>query len=209
MASAAILAGGRAIRFGGRDKSAIVVNGESILTRQIAALSTLTDDILLVGRRHDDAGPDGVRLVADQIADAGPLGGLDAALSAARDEPLVLLACDMPFPDPALLAYMIELAGTADIVVPLTERGYHPLCAVYTRACKRPLTERLRRCSEPGFDRRLNKRELRMTGLFEDVRVRTIETAELERFGDTARLFANVNTPAEYYELEALLGHKL
>ena len=38
MASAAILAGGRASRFGGSDKSALVVGGRSILDRQIEEL---------------------------------------------------------------------------------------------------------------------------------------------------------------------------
>jgi molybdopterin-guanine dinucleotide biosynthesis protein A len=204
MASAAILAGGLATRFGGRDKSAIVVDGQTILRRQVAALSALTDDIMLVG--HEPV-PDltGLRSVPDRIAQAGPLGGLDAALAAARDERLILLACDMPFLAPELLAYMIELAADADIVVPLTERGYHPLCAVYTRACRHPVTRRLERHRE----RRLDRGELRMTKLFDDVRVRVVETAELVRFGATARLFANVNTPAECHELEALLGHKL
>jgi hypothetical protein len=32
---------------------------------------------------------------------------------------------------------------------------------------------------------------------------------ELGRFGDVDRLFANVNTPAEYAGLEALQSHKL
>jgi molybdopterin-guanine dinucleotide biosynthesis protein A len=36
--SAAILAGGRASRFGGRDKSALIVNGRTILDRQLSAL---------------------------------------------------------------------------------------------------------------------------------------------------------------------------
>jgi molybdopterin-guanine dinucleotide biosynthesis protein A len=38
MPSAAILAGGRASRFGGRDKSALVVEGQPILDRPLAAL---------------------------------------------------------------------------------------------------------------------------------------------------------------------------
>ena len=38
---------------------------------------------------------------------------------------------------------------------------------------------------------------------------RRAEKRELERFGDTARLLANVNTPAEFDELESLLGHNL
>jgi molybdopterin-guanine dinucleotide biosynthesis protein A len=40
MHSVAILAGGDARRFGGRDKSALVVDGRTILERQIAELST-------------------------------------------------------------------------------------------------------------------------------------------------------------------------
>ncbi|HEV3140712.1 MAG TPA: NTP transferase domain-containing protein, partial [Vicinamibacterales bacterium] len=67
--SAAILAGGRATRFGGRDKSAIVIDpqeGRTILDRQIDALRPLTDDIMIVGRpAHPSA-----RTIADRIADS-------------------------------------------------------------------------------------------------------------------------------------------
>ena len=42
--SVAILAGGQATRFGGRDKSALLVDGRSILDRQLAALAPLTDE---------------------------------------------------------------------------------------------------------------------------------------------------------------------
>ena len=48
MASAAILAGGRASRFGGRDKSALVVGGRSILDRQVEELAQVADDVMLV-----------------------------------------------------------------------------------------------------------------------------------------------------------------
>ena len=48
MFSAAILNGGQATRFGGRDKSALIVDGRTIRDRQIAELSLLTDDILVV-----------------------------------------------------------------------------------------------------------------------------------------------------------------
>jgi molybdopterin-guanine dinucleotide biosynthesis protein A len=42
MPTAAILAGGRAARFGGRDKSALVIEGRSILERQITELLRVT-----------------------------------------------------------------------------------------------------------------------------------------------------------------------
>jgi molybdenum cofactor guanylyltransferase len=227
MASAAILVGGRARRFGGRDKSALVVGGRTILERQLAALAPLTDDVLLVGSAADvgsatnagsafgpsdgpaKAGPhrysegahgyiDGAhRYVEDRVAESGPLGGLDAALAAARDDAVILLACDMPFVTTAWLAYLLASADGFEAVVPRSDRGYHPLCAVYTRACQATVSERLA------------ERMLAMGGLLETVRTRVIEPEDVERFGPGRRLLANVNTPGEFDELEALLGHKL
>ncbi len=198
MTSAAILLGGQARRYGGRDKSALVVAGTPILERQIAELSTLSDDILLVGRRpHSAAGrPLATREIEDRVPDSGPLGGLDAALSAARHETLILLACDMPLVTAPFLAHLLELTRGADLVVPRTERGYHPLCAVYTRACCEPV------------QRLLSQGRFAMAGLFDEVRLRVVEQDEIKHFGSPGELLANVNTPAEFDELEALLGHK-
>jgi molybdopterin-guanine dinucleotide biosynthesis protein A len=197
MASAAILVGGRATRFGGRDKSALRIAGRSILERQIAEISKVTDDILLIGPPPQCDLPPFVRVVPDRVADSGPLGGLDAALAGARDHELLLLACDMPCVTAALLEHLLASARDADIVVPRTERGYHPLCAAYTHACR------------PAVARRLAERRLSMVGLFEDVRVRVIERSEIERFGDPDQVLANVNTPADFGELDALLSHKM
>ena len=197
--SAAILAGGRATRFGGRDKSALLVNGRPILDYQIDALAPLTDDLLIVGGEagpHRNRRPE-VRVVQDIVPGCGPLGGLHAALTSARGDVLLLIACDMPYLSSAFLAYLLSLAAEADVVVPRSERGYHPLCAVYTRACLEPVSRRL-------ADRRLKMREL-----LDSLRTRVVPAEETRRFGDPDRLFANVNTPADYADLEAVQGHKL
>jgi len=184
MQSVAILAGGEARRFGGRDKSALMVDGRTILERQIAELSTVTPDVRVI-RREDDLVPG-----------CGPLGGLHAALHTARGDALFLVACDMPFVTAALAAYLLMLAGEADAVVPRTDRGYHPLCAVYGRSCL------------PAVERRLAERRLKMLDLLHDLRVREVTADDLGRFGHCDRLLANVNTPAEYASLEALQGHE-
>ncbi len=198
--SAAILAGGRATRFGGRDKSTLLVDGVTILDRQIAALAPLTGDLMIVGgpppadRVHEIAAPRGV---ADIVPGCGPLGGLHAALTAARGDALFLVACDMPYLSTAFVAYLFSLTDGTDIVVPQSERGYHPLCAVYTRACLEPVAARL-------ANRRLKMREL-----VDCMRTRPVPIEAIRRFGDPDRLLANVNTPADYEGLEALQGHKL
>jgi molybdenum cofactor guanylyltransferase len=200
MPSAAILAGGNARRFGGRDKSGLLVEGRSILDRQIDELSAITDDLLVViGDASCSSrvrGNGRLRVVLDRIAGCGPLGGLDAALAAARDPQLILVACDMPFVTAALLGHLLSLASEADAVVPMTERGYHPVCAVYTRAC------------QPAVQQALAEGRLSMIALLESVRTRAVAGRELDAFGPRARLLANVNTPAEFDGLGVFSGHK-
>jgi molybdopterin-guanine dinucleotide biosynthesis protein A len=196
MYSAAILVGGRATRFGGRDKGGLLVDGQTIRDRQVAALSAVADELLIVGGDGPDRPLSGQRHVPDAVPGCGPLGGVHAALSAARGEAVAVVACDMPYLTGPLMAHLLALSRGADLVIPRTERGYHPLCAAYTRACLEPLA------------RRLAARELKMAALLDDVRVRVVEAEEIEMFGDPHRLLANVNTPADYAGLETFQGHK-
>jgi molybdopterin-guanine dinucleotide biosynthesis protein A len=218
--SAAILAGGQATRFDGRDKGSLIVDGRTILERQIAELSRVTGDVLIVERSGLDragfrfstarraearraeaavpvAGAVVPRLISDIVPGCGPLGGVHAALTEARGDALFVAACDMPYLDAGFIRYLLGLTADADAVVPRTERGYHPLCAVYTRACLHPIA------------RRLADRRLKMIDLLNDVRTRIVTPEELNRFSGDGKLLANVNTPAEYAGLEAGRDHEL
>ena len=193
--TAAILAGGAAQRYGGADKSALIVDGRSILDRQLGELSAIAAEVLIVGGGAPAVA--GARVVPDRIAHAGPLGGLHAALSESRGSVTVVIACDMPFVTAGLLDYLASLAGRADVVVPRTEDGYHPLCAAYTRACLDPVA------------RRVAERRLQVAALFDEVHVRVVTLEEMARFGDPHRLLANVNTPDEYRQIAAFQHHQL
>jgi molybdopterin-guanine dinucleotide biosynthesis protein A len=198
MFSAAILIGGRATRFDGRDKGALVVAGRTILSRQLEAFASIAPqppaDTMLVGGAPPAGAPAGVRHVPDIVAGLGPLGGLHAALSSARHDRTLVLACDMPFVSAPLLGHLVSLADAddrPDVVVPRTERGYHPLCAVYSRTCLEPAA------------RRLAQGDLKLAGLFDEVRVRVVNAGALAVFGDPDRLLANVNTSFEYRAIAA------
>lgn len=199
MLSAAILAGGQARRFGGRDKRALVVGGRPIVDRQVAELARISDDVFMVGGAPGASGlRHPLRIVPDRVHDAGPLAGLDAALAVARYDYVALIACDMPFVSGALLRHMAAVAanhrphGEAAAAVPRTERGYHPLCAVYTRSC------------HPLVAEQLAAGHLRMVDMLARIAVREVADDELDRFGGGRRLLANVNTPADCDAAEAL-----
>jgi molybdopterin-guanine dinucleotide biosynthesis protein A len=111
MWSAAILAGGKASRFGGQEKSALVVDGRTILERQLSELSPVASEILIVGAA---GAPAGVRVVPDIVPGAGPLGGLHTALTEAACEVVVVVACDMPYVSGPFMAHLAGLAADAD-----------------------------------------------------------------------------------------------
>jgi molybdenum cofactor guanylyltransferase len=140
--AAAILAGGRATRMGGVAKSFLVVEGARVIDRQLAVLRTLTPEILLVANEPEPYAGFGLPIVADETAGQGPLAGILAALAAARAEHVLVVACDMPYLEPAPLARLMHADPAADIVVAVGERA-EPLCARYGRACLLPIRRRL------------------------------------------------------------------
>jgi molybdopterin-guanine dinucleotide biosynthesis protein A len=195
MTSAAILAGGDARRFGGRDKTQLRLNGRTILDRQRDALRGIVDRIFLIGYRGDLAGTAEMTVVPDRIAGHGPLGGLETALAAAGTDNVLLLACDMPNLTRQLLAFLAGALKDADAVVPCSERGYHPLCAVYAQSCRM------------AVETRLQRGQLRMTDLLADLRLRVVDAGELAPFGDPGQLLANLNSQADLDAAESLGNH--
>lgn len=135
--SGALLLGGASRRMG-RDKAGLVVGGVAMGRRALAVLLGLFDDVLTVDRpgRPARRTPPGARRVLDP-ADAPPaaLAGIATALAAARHRWVFVLACDMPFPHPALirgLALRARAGGNrARVVAPSVGGVLHPLCAVY------------------------------------------------------------------------------
>jgi len=185
--SGAILAGGRARRLGGADKASLIVGGARIIDRQLAALTAVAGDVRIVGDPERYAGL-GVRVIADAVAGAGPLGGLYSALLDAAHDRVIVLACDLPFVTAALLERLVLESGTGeeiDAVVPRSARGLEPLCAVYHQRCTAAARARIERGA------------LQVAGLLEDVCVRVLEPDTLARYGDGS-LFENVNTPHDH-----------
>jgi len=178
-----ILAGGRASRLGGIDKSALDVDGQTVFERVISALSAVADRLLVVANDDRfDADPR-LTLIRDPEPHAGVLPALNASLTAASTPLAVVVACDMPFLQVPLLSYLIETAGNCDAVVPVVDSRPEPMHAVYrVEPCRAAIAAALAR------DQR------RMIAFLDDVRTCLIAEADLRRFDPNLRSFFNVNT---------------
>jgi molybdopterin-guanine dinucleotide biosynthesis protein A len=108
-----LLAGGRGQRMGGQDKGLLVWQGEPLIAHLHRKTRPLSDDLIISCNRNEDkyaAYAD--QLVHDDEVDfPGPLAGIRAGLKAARHSHLLVLPCDVPRIDAALLAGMRETAS--------------------------------------------------------------------------------------------------
>ena len=109
----AVLAGGRARRFGG-DKALALLHGRPLIEHAAEAVARHAAAVVICGRTHEPyAG------LADRPrADMGPLGGLNAALHHAVEEgfgAVLTTGCDMPiFPDALAQALIGEGAAIVE-----------------------------------------------------------------------------------------------
>jgi molybdopterin-guanine dinucleotide biosynthesis protein A len=186
MWSAAILVGGRARRLGGQPKGWLTVGGTTILARHLRLLGALgAASVVLVGRGSRSA-PGPVPAVADAIDGGGALGGLYTALLVAPVSPVLVLSNDLPFVSEAFLRHLLLSSDGVDAVVPRSETGLHPLCAVYARRVAAVVK------------RRLDRGDMRVTDALDDMNVREVGSADLARFDRDGVLLMNVNTPDDY-----------
>lgn len=136
--SSLILAGGQGSRLAGRDKGLMVFNGEPVAAHLSRLLRGLGGELLISCNRNQAvyaAWAD--RLVVDDQPDfPGPLAGILAGLRACTTSHLLVLPCDMPKVDNALLQELLLCAATQPLRPCMLRTGdtWQPLLCVIPRA---------------------------------------------------------------------------
>ncbi len=183
-----ILAGGKSSRFG-YNKILETIGKRSLLQLVIERLSPLCDEIILV-TAAEQAIPRFVNfpapiIVKDILPERGPLGGIYTGLNQSTSSYNLVVACDMPFLNRELLRYQLQIAEDYDLVIPRIGNKIEALHAVYTRINISLIEQMLRQ-------NRLSVQELSKM-----VRVRYVESDEIDRFDPEHLSFFNVNTRAD------------
>src|SRR5258707_2458616 len=196
-----ILAGGRSSRMGS-NKALLALPGASAQTfveRLASLLAELCAELLLVARAESSGQeyaffPDqaGRRLIYDHIPDQGPLMGLYSGLQASSCSHALVLAVDLPFVRPELLAWLRAFPLGAEALVPRVQGIHQVLLARYPRA----LLPTIEACLQAG------RRDPRT--LLDRVPVRFLEEEELRVIDPDLRSFVNINTPEDLRQAQSL-----
>ncbi len=171
----------------GTDKSQLLLEGQTFTERIADTLLQVCSVVTIVGREIDHPS---LKNTADIYPQWGALGGVHAALAAARTEWCLVVACDLPFVTAGLFTRMAALRENHEAVVPIQRDGRpQPLCSFYRID---PCLSRATELIKTG--------ERRPVDLLRSVKSRWLTFAELEDLDLAERFFVNINTPEDYYE---------
>jgi molybdopterin-guanine dinucleotide biosynthesis protein A len=194
MITIAIQAGGLSSRMG-QDKGLMPFLRQPLIAHMASRVKTLADELIITTNQPASYAFLGLSLFTDLLPGSGALGGLYTALSAASQPCVVVVACDMPFVNPALLRAQVEMLveENADVVIPRSPTGLEPLHAVYRRET----------CL-PAIQGAIEAGERKMISWLPSVRARVMEPQEIAPYDPAFRSFINVNDPEDFRQAEEL-----
>lgn len=126
-----LLAGGQSSRMG-FPKGKIIFRGITLAERALKVLSATCSEVLVSSSTEAYTFLK-ARFIADVFKNAGPLGGIHAALKNAAFRLVIFLPIDLPFIEETHIRFLIEKGLNADRpVVPTHADGKaEPLCGLY------------------------------------------------------------------------------
>lgn len=186
----AVLAGGRSRRMG-QDKALLVVDSEPLVVRVARRLEAVCDRVVIAGDSHSLDGL-GYPRITDAAADVGPLGGIVAALEVAATPLVAVVAVDMPFAAPSVLAQLARTWTGQAAVVPVVSGRVQPLHGVYATG----RSADFRRCMEMGMHR--------LSDVLTEVGARAVNQSVWGCAAPDGSFATNVNRPEDFAALIAM-----
>ena len=124
----------------GKDKGFCELNKKPLIAYSIEVLSSVCSQII-IGANTNDYDYLGYPVIQDEIMDIGPIGGIYSCLKSSNTSDNVILSCDMPLIQVALVEYILSKKVDYDIVIPIFNGFPEPLCAYYNKSITSDLFE--------------------------------------------------------------------
>lgn len=175
-----VLAGGASSRMG-RNKALMMLGDRTLIEIVTSAVRQVTGNVAIIGPpeiyQHL-----GLAVFPDGTKGAGPLAGIETALTHTAAEWNLIVACDMPRVTPVLLRRILdeaEVHADAGCILPESAGGFvEPLCAMYRKRVLPAISQAL------------------AAGIRKITDALSQETVHYLRMSDEG--FQNINTPDEW-----------
>jgi molybdenum cofactor guanylyltransferase len=183
--TAIILTGGKSSRMG-RPKALLPFGNELLIAHLVRQLERKFKLVVVVAAPDQELPPLPAKVVRDEVAYQGPVGGIYYGLRVAIGTGAFVTSCDAAFLSLPLISFLTSQMLNHDVVVPYWQDRFQPLHAVY------------RTSVAPLLKEQLGRGELRPISLYDRVRTRKVDEQEIRRFDPEGLSFFNMNAPDDY-----------
>lgn len=186
-----VLAGGKSTRMG-TNKSLLKINNKRVIELVVEELKLCSEEVILISN-DESAVYDflNLRQFSDRYIDKGPLAGIETAMHHVQAELFIIAACDMPFVNQQIYAYLLGEIEDYDAVIPKFAGRTHPLSGIYRKSVL------------PHVQKQLKNNNLRMMSFFEDVNVKYVEDFNEISDENLQKHFFNMNNPQQYEQAKS------
>ncbi|MCL6612456.1 MAG: molybdenum cofactor guanylyltransferase [Peptococcaceae bacterium] len=185
-----ILAGGKSNRMG-TNKALLELGGLTLIERVARVLSGTCSEIIIAGGGAKELAHLGYQVVPDIYSGCGPLSGIHAGLTAARNRYSFVAACDIPFLDEKLIYRLVSEAEGYDAVILKHGDYFEPLSSLYSKA----LIE--------AAETSIKKGVYKVTAVLSLVKWKPV-TVDSASIPDLEKSLFNINTPRDYENAKKL-----
>jgi molybdopterin-guanine dinucleotide biosynthesis protein A len=183
---------------GGQNKAFLSVGNERILDRLFSTFQGIFQEVLLVTNDPLQYLSWDLLIVTDLFHVRSSLTGIHAGLFHASAPHIFVTACDTPFLSKSLInALLEEIEPKWDVIIPVTDQGRQPLCAIYSKRCIKPI------------ERQLKNQDPKIIKFFPEVKVKELPDARLKAADPDPLSFFNINTPDDLATAEKILAQRM
>lgn len=161
------------------------------MQRLTTTLESVCSGVCIITRNPEEYSASPLPKHTDIFPLRSSLSGLHAALSFSRHEHVFITACDTPLLAPAVIRLLMSRGSRSDdVIVPVINGYYEPLCAIYSQRCL------------PVMAELLQKGLAKISAMFSEVQVQTVHQEDLCIADPGLHSFINVNTPEDLARLQ-------
>ena len=182
-----VLAGGKSSRYKGKNKAFLKIEGETFYDKTILLLESIFEELIVITNNPEDFPKDKIPKCKDLIKNIGPLGGIQTALTNAKNfDAIFIVAVDMPFLNEAIIREIVKAFNKqdCDILIPIIGKNIEPLSGIYSINILEQLNEYINTTSN-----------FSIRSFFEKVNTKYFE---LEANDSNMRNFYNINSKSDY-----------
>ena len=188
-----ILAGGKSRRMG-KDKGLCTFNGKALVEYAIGTLKPLCGHLLISANYHPEKyNAYGIPVVADEIREIGPMGGIYTGLKHSETQHNLILSCDTPFVGTLLFKHLLSQVENEQVVAPAHHKFLiEPLSAYYATNIISTVQDAI------------NKKDYKLINLFRQVRFKSVPVDTMISFYNE-NYFLNINRPSDLENAEKII----